>query len=400
MTTLLVFALSLLIAVLLSELAGRSILSTAVLFLVAGFIAGPSGLNVIASDPHQSYVLLLAEAALCSVLFTDGMRASLKDIGAAWKLPGRALILGLPLTLFLTALLAHYVAGLSWPIAFLVGAILSPTDPVFAAAIVGRQEVPQRLRFLLNVESGINDGLALPIVLALLGFVGEQSSNFLQLGGELLWGVAIGVLVPIIVCWIEGRFFLAIAKPYEPLFAFAVGLLVLGIAGATHGNIYLAAFAAGSTIASTRPDLRDEFHQFGELLAELLKLAAILVFGATIAPGFFLDINFAGYIFAILALILARPAALLLALAGSALDWRERIVASWFGPKGFASVIYALLLFTAKVEDADHIFHLIAIVIAGSMIAHSSTDVLVVNWFKATAAREQKNANREAKLPL
>src|SRR5437868_3186253 len=139
MMPLLVFAVTLLIALLLSELAGRSILSMAVLFLIAGFLAGPAGLHVMASDPHQEFVRRIAEAALCSVLFTDGMKAGVRDIAAAWRLPGRALLLGLPLTLLITAGLGHFIAGMSWPVALLVGAILCPTDPVFAAAIIGRE---------------------------------------------------------------------------------------------------------------------------------------------------------------------------------------------------------------------------------------------------------------------
>lgn len=179
------------------------------------------------------------------------------------------------------------------------------------------------------------------------------------------------------------------SKPYEPLFAFAIGLLVVMLAAVTRGNIYLAAFAAGSTIASVRPELRDEFHQFGELLAELLKLGAILVFGAMISPAYFGDIGVGGYIFAICALIIARPVALLLALWGSPLDWRERVTAAWFGPKGFASIIYGMLLLQRAVPDAERLFHLVAIVIAGSMIAHSSTDVLVAKWFVASERRDR-----------
>jgi len=390
MMALLVFAVTLLIAILLSELAGRSVLSTAVLFLVAGFLAGPGLLNLIATDPHQPFVRGVAQVALCSVLFTDGMRASIRDIAVAWRLPGRALLFGLPLTLLVTAALAYVFVGFSWTVALLVGAILCPTDPVFAAAIVGRKEISARLRFFLNVESGINDGLALPIVLALIGVVGQQETNFLQLGAELLWGIAIGVLVPLLLCRLEGSRFLGVGKPYEPLFAFAIGLLVLAVAAATHGNIYLAAFAAGITIVSTRPDLRDEFHQFGDLLAELFKLAAILVFGAMISPKYFSDINVGGYVFAFLALVFARPAALFISLWGSRLDWRERLIAAWFGPKGFASVIYGVLLFQAGVPNAEYLFHLIAIVIAGSMIAHSSTDVLVARWFASTPSGRDK----------
>lgn len=139
--------------------------------------------------------------------------------------------------------------------------------------------------------------------------------------------------------------------------------------------------------------MRNEFHEFGELLAELLKLGGILVFGAMIAPRYFGDIGFGGYAFAVLALVVARPVALLLPLWGSALNWRERLTAAWFGPKGFASMIYGLLLFSAAVPNAEHIFHVIAIVIVGSMIAHSSTDALVARWFGVADAATSKESH-------
>jgi NhaP-type Na+/H+ or K+/H+ antiporter len=157
------FSALLVVAVLLSELANRTVLSTAVLFLVAGFLLGPGVLDVLRVQSGDPAVTVLAELALFSVLYSDGMRVGMKDLRRAWRLPGRALVLGLPLTLIITAALAHWVAGLPWLESLLLGAVLSPTDPVFAAAIVGRKEVPPRLRHLLNVESGVNDGLALPI---------------------------------------------------------------------------------------------------------------------------------------------------------------------------------------------------------------------------------------------
>lgn len=120
---------------------------------------------------------MLAELALFSVLFTDGQRIGVRDLTLAWKLPGRALLLGMPLTFLVTGVLAVVVAGLPWPEALLVAAVLAPTDPVFAAAIVGREEVPGRMRHLLNVESGLNDGLALPVVLVLLGRSGRPRSR-------------------------------------------------------------------------------------------------------------------------------------------------------------------------------------------------------------------------------
>jgi NhaP-type Na+/H+ or K+/H+ antiporter len=190
----LVLALTLFAAVLLSGLAERTVLSTAALFLVVGFITGSVGL--LGLRPGDPLVETLAELALFAVLFTDGMRVGVREFATAWRLPGRVLLFGMPLTLLLTALLAHFVAGLPWDQSFLLGAILSPTDPVFASALVGREEVPLRLRRLLNVESGLNDGLALPIVVVLLAVASREKVEALTIAGELALGTAIGVLSP------------------------------------------------------------------------------------------------------------------------------------------------------------------------------------------------------------
>lgn len=398
MAPLLVFAVTLLAAVLISNLADRSVLSTAVVFLVAGVLAGEAWLGVVNLRPDDRAVSVLAELALFSVLFTDGMRVGLRDLASAWHLPGRALLLGLPLTLVGTALLGRYVVGLPWAEAFLIGAVLSPTDPVFAAAIVGREEVPARLRQLLNVESGLNDGLALPIVLAMLAVVAREPFGLGAILVEVLVGVAIGVVIPLVAIRLERTRFFSIHASYGPLNAFAIGLLVLTLAVKLHGNEFLAAFAAGITVATVGPEVRESFHRFGELVAELLKLAALLVFGSLISPRFLGEIEASGYLFALLAIVAVRPAAILLAMVRSPLDWRERVTAAWFGPKGFASVVFGLLILNkAKVSEidlarADRLFHLIALCIAGSIVAHSSTDVLVARWF--SKSRDEADPDR------
>lgn len=379
---LLSFAVLLLIGVLISERAHRTVLSTAVFFLVGGFLLGPGMLGVIDVNSGDPIVGGLAELALFSVLFTDGMRVGFRDLRAAWRLPGRALLLGLPLTLALTAVFAHYVAGLPWLESFLLGAILSPTDPVFAAAIVGREEVPGRLRHLLNVESGVNDGLALPIVLILLAAAGGSATNGHELLLEIVLGVAVGIVVPVVVLGLERLPFLQAIRSLQPLLAVSIGLLVLAICQATHANLFLGAFAAGITVATFGRELRHEFEQFGELITELLKLAAIMVFGALITPTFlFGEIPVSGWIFALLALLVARPLALLVSFFGAKLSLGEQITAMWFGPKGFASVVYGLIILESGIPLADQIYHLVALVIVLSILSHSSTDVVIARRF-------------------
>jgi len=283
MTLLLEFAVTLVIAVLVSGLAHRSILSTAVIFLAAGALLGNRYVGALTLDAEDAIVTTLAEFALFSVLFTDGMRVGIKDLVKAWRLPGRALLLGMPLTWIFTAMLAYWITGLDWTMALLVGAILSPTDPVFAAAIVGREEVPQSLRRLLNVESGINDGLALPVVVLPIDVLSHEPLEPTTLALEIIGGIVIGIVIPYLVIKLEQSRFFDAATAYEPINAFAIGLVVLALAKTLHQNEFLAAFAAGVTVATIGPEVRESFHKFGELVTELLKLAALLLFGALVS---------------------------------------------------------------------------------------------------------------------
>ena len=352
------------------------------MFLVAGIILGNGVIGVLDVQADDQMVSSLAELALFAVLYTDGMKAGWHDLRQAWKLPGRALLLGLPLTLLLTAVLSHFLMGTSWTVSLLIGAILSPTDPVFASALVGNDKVPGRLRRLLNVESGVNDGLALPFVIILLATAQHAEETHIgEVGLELVLGIAIGVIIPWLALKLEQTKAFAASHSYEPLTGFAIGLIVLAVGKATHGNLFLAAFAAGITVASFGPAQRESFEHFGELVAELLKLAALLIFGALITSSILYDIGWLGALFAILAIFLPRPIALWVSFIRSGLSRREEVAAAWFGPKGFASVVYGLLVLSSGITDSQLVFDLVAATVVLSILLHSSTDVIVARWF-------------------
>jgi NhaP-type Na+/H+ or K+/H+ antiporter len=378
---LLVFAGTLLLAVLVSARAHRTVLSTAVLFLAVGILLGDGSLGLIRLQPSDDVVLLLAELALFAVLFTDGMRVGWSDLRRAWRLPGRALLFGLPLTVVITAGIALLLTDLSVLEALLLGAVLAPTDPVFAAALVGNRRVPARLRQLLNVESGLNDGLALPVVLVLLVLADGGDVSATDLVGELVLGLVIGFVVPYVAIRLERSRVFESRGEYIALTGVAIALLVWGLCMVTSANLFLAAFTAGVTVASVGPREAEAFHALGETAAEMLKLAALLVFGLLISPPFLAEIPLSGYVFAVLALVVARPAALALSFIGSGLSGREQLAAMWFGPKGFASVVYGLLVLESGIASADQLFHLIALTITLSIIAHSSTDTIVARQF-------------------
>lgn len=374
----LVFSITLLIAVLISELAERSVLSTAVLFLVAGFLVG-RGLFGVAPHPSREVVQSFAELALFSVLFTDGMRLSLHELKTNWLLPTRALVRGMPLTIAGIGLLGKFLGGLSWIHAFLLGAALSPTDPVFVAAIFRFDAVPDRVKHLLNVESGLNDGLALPFVVVLLSTASSREQKGWRLAGEMVLGVVIGIVIPWIAIQLEKSRFFAAAEHYRPLNAFAIGLLVLGLSDVAHGNTFLAAFSAGITIATLSDDVRESFYDFGELVTELLKLAGLLFFAMLIAPHFFESVPWTQIVFILLSVFVVRMLIFPLALAPSDLTRREKLLAGWFGPKGFASVVYGFMILNGGFPK---LAHLMGIAIAASIIVYASTDVLIARWIQ------------------
>jgi NhaP-type Na+/H+ and K+/H+ antiporter len=198
---------------------------------------------------------------------------------------------------------------------------------------------------------------------------------------ELALGLVIGVAVPLVAIMLERAHWFAASTKYEPLNAVAIGLLVLALGHATHGNLFLAAFAAGVTVATFGARQRESFEEFGELVAELLKLAALLLFGALISPSWLAEIGWSGWVFALFALVLARPLAIWVSFLGSGLSGREQAAVMWFGPKGFASVVYGLIVVNAPIVAADEVFHLVALTVALSIVLHSSTDIVVARSF-------------------
>ncbi|MGW5695946.1 cation:proton antiporter, partial [Streptomyces asiaticus] len=355
-----VFGVALLIAVLVSGLAARSVLSTSLLFLVAGALVGDGAFGLIHITANSPIVSVTADLALFAVLFTDGMHVSFPALRGAWRNPARALGLGMPLAFVGMALITHFLAGLDWTTSFLVGAVLAPTDPVFASAIVGRKEVPARLRQLLNVESGINDGLALPVVLVLIAAAGPTSdaaeASLSKIALELVGGLALGIVLPLTVNGLV-RFRLLGAEPkLQPLLPLAAGVILYATCHLTHANPYLAAFSAGAVLASVSPESRRAFEPLGEALAELSKFAALLVFGALLTPRLFGDLSAGGYVAVVLAIVLVRPASLLISLIGTRFDRREKLAAAWFGPKGFASVVYGLLVVQSGIPQGQEAY--------------------------------------------
>src|SRR5881394_2248460 len=196
-TTVLVLGGLLVLGALLAGLAHRSFLSLTAVFVIAGFALGEDGAKVLHFDPLSGFVTGLATVALIVILFRDGLEVEAEMLQRAWHAPLRALVIAMPLTCVLVTLVAKLVTDLTWTEAFLLGALLSPTDPVLSSSVVTNPRVPRVIRHSLNLESGLNDGLALPAVLAFLYALDPAKTDFVW-WQFVIRDVALGLVVGLV----------------------------------------------------------------------------------------------------------------------------------------------------------------------------------------------------------
>jgi sodium/hydrogen antiporter len=376
-----VFGLLLVGGALVSGLAHRSFLSLTAAFVVAGFLLGDGGLEIIDLDPRSEFVQGLAVIALILILFRDGLEVEEEMLQQAWHLPLRNLVLAMPLTAALVALLTHTVTDLGWTESFLVGALLSPTDPVLSSTVVTNPRVPRLIRHSLNLESGLNDGLALPAVLALVA-AAEQETGFVW-WEFVLQDVAFGFATGVAVAFLAARLMPRSTGLGAEISAHQKSLYGLGVAFAAYGlavlppegNGLIAVFVGAIALGIWRPDIRECFQARSEDIIEVVKLGVFLVFGAILTlDGLFQD-GWAAVAVAAFTLLVARPVAVFTALMGSRqADTLDKAFIAWFGPKGVATMTFALFVLGSGVAEGERIANLAALVVFVSIIVHGLSD--------------------------
>ncbi len=387
------------LGVLAAGVAGRSFLSLTALFVIAGFALGNGGLEFLEFDPQSGFVSSLAIVALILILFRDGLEVEAEMLQKAWHLPLRKLVLAMPITAALVACATAALTDLSWTEAFLVGALLAPTDPVLSSSVVTNPRVPRVVRHSLNLESGLNDGLALPAVLALTAALGGDD-DFVW-WRFVLQDVSVGLVTGLVVGFAASRI-LPRARGLEErvtphqkaLFALGTAFLAYGVAVETppEGNGLIAVFVAAITLGILRPDVRESFERRSEDVIEVVKLAVFVVFGAVLTlDGLFGD-GVDALAIALFTLLAARPIAVFAALAGTRTDAATKAFMSWFGPKGVATMTFSLFVLSAGIDDGERIFNIAALAVFISIVAHGATDVAGVNWISTHEERRQREA--------
>ncbi|HMH47447.1 MAG TPA: cation:proton antiporter [Solirubrobacteraceae bacterium] len=394
--TVTVLGLLLMLGALVSGLARRSVLSLAAMFVLAGFVLGNGGLEVIDFRARSGFVTDLAFAALIVILFRDGLEVESEMLQRAWHLPLRKLVLAMPLTTIIVAAATRVLIGLSWTESFLLGALLAPTDPVLTSSIVTNSRVPRLIRHSLNLESGLNDGLALPAVLTFLAALSADSGHFVwwrfvlqDVGLGFLFGLACGWVASLLMPRSgSGGLTRSIPAHQKSLFALGVAFATYGVTVLSpKGNGFIAVFVAAIVLSVRRPDVRAHFERNSEELVEIVKLGIFLVFGSLLTLHAFTREGWAAIALVAATFLLARPLAVWLALAGTRTDAATRLFMGWFGPKGVASMTFSLIVLDRNIANGVRIFDLTALVVFCSIVVHGITDTPGARWIAARAER-------------
>lgn len=372
------------VAAALSGVMRGTVLSASVLSVVLGIALAE--FDLVQIDVSDAGVLELIELALILTLISDGLVVDRELLGRHWGPPARALVIALPITLCLLALGAKLLfPDLSWAEAFLLGAVLTPTDPVVTSTVVTAQRVPATVRHTLNLESGLNDGLALPFVLFFIVLAtpgGDPGSEAAQLLGEAAFGVVIGIALGIAGGFLHRVMPGGVTPRYVGIYAVGFGLAAFGLADVTFGNGLIAAFVAGITLGFSEHEITERFPIFSENVSAVFQVLTFFVFGAIIVSTGF-DFSIVALVaFISFALLIARPVAVLLSLAGTRLPQPQKAFIAWFGPKGVASMLFAILALDAGIADSSLVFDVASFVILASILAHGLTDTVGASWIE------------------
>ena len=372
-------------------------LSMPMVFVGLGALMSRQGILELGTELHL--IGLLAEAALAVILFSDAVRIDLRSLRRNALIPTRLLLIGLPLTMVLGTLFNTMLfPDVPLVEVALLAAILAPTDAALGAAVVEDERVPARERLALNVESGLNDGLAVPVVAVLTtialtgGTTGASAVRTIaeELGFGLLVGLVVGtasILVLVLAHtrgWSDGR--------YEQIGVFMIPFLAYSLATYLHGSGFIAAFIAGLTFGSVGgaesrlPALKRlrpndavghkqaiDFGEFTEDAAQLLGMFAFFIFGNVFVGEALGQFDPAVWLCALLTLTVVRMVPVWIAQFGTGRPWQTRIFLGWFGPRGLASIVFGILLVEEGAEigtDFGQILGVINVTVTASVVLH------------------------------
>jgi len=369
--------------------------SAPIAFVVLGLVVTHGPTDIIHFNLHSSTIRSLAEVTLALVLFADASRVNVRALRADAALPARLLGIGLPLTIGAGATTAALLFGSNglW-VAAAIGAIVAPTDAALGASIMQDKRVPSGVRRLLNVESGLNDGIATPFVnLFIAGAVTTEAVSGTHLSKavvELVGGAALGIAVGVV-----GAVLLALARRHgwsspgvRPLTILALALFAYSTSVVAGTNGFIAAFVAGMAFGTVDHHNDEAALQFTEEAGTLLSLLVWFIFGAVMLVPGLEDLGWRDVVFALLALTLLRMLPVAVALAGTGLDRGTVAFVGWFGPRGLASVVFGLIAVDSLApSESKVVLAAVTLTVALSVLLHGISASPLAARYGAYASR-------------
>lgn len=385
-----------------SSLVPRTLLTAPIIFVGVGVLLSGVLSNTLESDASK-LVEVVAELTLVVLLFTDASRINARVLMHELGFPIRLLGIGMPLTILLGAVVAKLMFP-AWPIweAALLSAILAPTDAALGQAVVTSPKVPQRIRQALNVESGLNDGIAVPFVLLFASLAAMHVDSAAHWTRFIVMQVILGPIVGLAVGAIGGRLIEScsqrgwVSDSFKKLSGVALAVLAWTTATEIGGNGFIAAFTAGLAIGCSTQTVRTKIQEFGETEGELLSMMAFLLFGAVLVVPAFRVATPIDFGYAVLSLTLVRIVPVALSLIGTNVHWGTTAFLGWFGPRGLASLIFALLA-TREFElpHGEQIFTIAILTATLSVIFHGVTALPGATWYGRVIATEARKEGCE-----
>ena len=383
MVELLVFFIILLFVAIFSSLIGKLPISFQMIFIVAGMLMGwlVTGYVDVTKPPYSTIIFLIAEIALVLVLFSDASRVGLKALEN--NLSTRLLTIGLPITIILGIIIATILfPGIPWWVAGIIGAALAPTDAALGQIVVQNKNVPERIRSTIEIESGLNDGGSVPFLLVFIaiGLAAEAfkpSGYFIQVAFQQIgFGIVVGLVVGILGGWLvlKARDNKWITPEYQRIAFLAMAILTFLVADTLGGSGFIAAFIGGLALGYIVKDAGKILIDFSEAEGQLLNLAVFFLLGIVVLPLLY-NITWQIILYAILSLTIIRMLPVAISLIGTKLGTDSVLFIGWFGPRGLASIVLALLaLEELNVFPGDTTFITVVFVtVLLSVFAHGLT---------------------------
>jgi NhaP-type Na+/H+ or K+/H+ antiporter len=367
------------IAALLSGLIDQSDLPQVGIFLALGAMLGPAGLGLLEVTLESPNLRVVATLSLVLVLFTDAVSLSIAEVRRHSGLAFRVLGPGTLLSAGLIAFAGWLLLDLPLAAAAILGAALASTDPVMLRGLLRRPGLSEPVRLALRLESGLNDAVLLPVVLVAMPFLGQSGllsqTEWARIGLDLFLlgpgaGVAVGLLAIGALEMIRRK--TGVRRDYESIYSLGVAFAAYAAAEAVHGSGFLAAFAAGLTIAALDVELCDCFLEYGQTTAEMALLFTFVLFGSSLIWSGFLVLSWPMALFAA-AVLLIRPIAFFVSLVGTRLDCQSRLLIAWFGPRGLSSLLLILVPVFALVPGAENLFSICCLIVLLSVALHGGS---------------------------